>query len=862
MNQSGIYSAATQPGVPPPLLPHGTGGAQGSMGLGPPPPPVFYHPSTGQPTSDQQHGPLMPASSSGNSDYARTSGFMSVISHALSGGYHPGSSFHNNPGGYPASPESNASINSRNSSPRLPYRDALPYAQRSGSVGNSRQSSLRKGTLDPYHAPPPWESATNPESGGRSSPAPPGGSQPSSRPSSTYGGGSTRTATGAGGQGAGVGAGVGLPGFPGAIGGSAPAFSYPANEFANPSAGISNTGVNTTGSQNPMLSYSQNAGADAAQQASQGSANANRSSGTSQSSTGNNDASRFNLSTGPLSPFGGMAMSPYLSAFSNARDTPLVASPGRGAGPGTPTSSLNANPFDAMRPPPPKTSSGVQTPGRTGSFSSASGPPAMTATSLPSTSSASTSQYGTAETGSQKALPLHFTSQPLRRKESLQQDGPMTPSASVPMSESGSLPALTDFIDDQQRSAANGLLTLLGGGGAETPSRFVRGDEGSGSAKLAHRAIGSNQQSSSSNKDDEGNPSSSSDAAAAADSRINSNPGTNSANPSSNPFFDQAVTAGPENAFLLRLQGGEPSFKRTGSFQHSAHLLNGHGNGGCSNSDLNHPGLRVNGAGANGNVSSSGMYTPGFGQLGAPWDFTGATPGGQSGGVGWLLSPSIQALISSFASGTTPQAGDGGSYFPSSRRGSLFPLSSPVGSVNSASGDHSTATSKDGPLAESNETSIPATIDAPELHKLGFAGLEKALEDVNNPFYIPKTMFQPCCNPAIASRWQLPSLTRMSMLAMHSQMNLLKHVPILHEPTFRLNTTPRCLAFVACLLGSHEVGRRWWVGEEVVPSPQGHQKALTNGQDPSATYDDGEHPLVDEIDGGELVKPIAVSEVN
>jgi len=63
---------------------------------------------------------------------------------------------------------------------------------------------------------------------------------------------------------------------------------------------------------------------------------------------------RFAVSTGPLSPFSSIAlsstMSPYLSAFSNARDTPFVASPSRGVIPGTPGASLNV--FDwTMRPP-------------------------------------------------------------------------------------------------------------------------------------------------------------------------------------------------------------------------------------------------------------------------------------------------------------------------------------------------------------------------------------------------------------------------------------------------------------------------------------------------------------------------------
>lgn len=105
---------------------------------------------------------------------------------------------------------------------------------------------------------------------------------------------------------------------------------------------------------------------------------------------------------------------------------------------------------------------------------------------------------------------------------------------------------------------------------------------------------------------------------------------------------------------------------------------------------------------------------------------------------------------------------------------------------------------------------------------------------------------------------------------MHAQQNLLKHVPILHEPTFRLDTTPGCLAFAACMLGGHEAGRRWWAGEEVVPhastgwkasaSPDalGGAKGGNKGDGPTAMHHDGK--ALDEQDGQELVKPVVVTD--
>lgn len=106
------------------------------------------------------------------------------------------------------------------------------------------------------------------------------------------------------------------------------------------------------------------------------------------------------------------------------------------------------------------------------------------------------------------------------------------------------------------------------------------------------------------------------------------------------------------------------------------------------------------------------------------------------------------------------------------------------------------------------------------------------------------------------------------MLALHSQQNLLKHFPILHEPTFRIDTTPGCLAFAMCMLGGHEAGRKWWAGEEVVPksSKQVLGEAVWGCSNPPSCAQQVEgsdrFTNVDEEDGQELVKPVVMSEVS
>ncbi|CAO1623141.1 unnamed protein product [Sympodiomycopsis kandeliae] len=799
------FPGSNQPGPPPPLLPqnsgnnngngahHSSSGGPGSMSL--PPPPPFYNQQQNtqqqhhqQPQQSQQQGNNLNAQDASNTtDYSRTSGFMSAIHHALN---NFGPSQHSN---YPPSPESSASINSRNSSPRLHYRDAIPYTQRSGSTGSSRQSSLRKGTLDPYHAPPLWDN----QEGGRSSPAP--GSASSSRHGSVYGGNSgnrhnSNNVNGGSGQ---VSSNTGQNANFSTAGNStaAPAFSYPANEFA--STAVSST----SGPHNQTLAPASDTPQSAGQTAS-----VNAPSRNGSGSAGDSGNQRFNVSAGPLSPFSGMGLSsisPYLSAFSNARDTPLVSSPGRGIGPGTPTSSLNTNVFDYTMRPPAKPASNT-TPGKPGA--------------TPSNAT------------SDKTAPAAAVA--AKRKEGSQREDPTTPSASIAMStsESGTLPALTDFIDDQQRSAANGLLTLLGGGGAETPSRFVRG-EGSG---------GGNSSESRQNK---GN------------NAMDNNPGATSANPSSNPFFEYAVTPGPE-AFLLRLQGGEQE-RRAG-------LLSSSGGGDNSNNASTN-GTDNAGNGPPTNVLGTGLDTSGI-PLGFDFGNIAYTPGATNN-IGWLLSPSIQSLISSFA--TPSGSGDSGSYFPATnnrRNGSLLqssPLSKEdVNETKLTDGLHLQSAAMDEiKMPKTSEDDQAAATDPP----LQKTGLEHAFEDTSNPFFIPKQMFKACYS---IPHWELPPLTRLSMLAMHAQQNLLKHVPILHEPTFRIETTPVCLAFAACMLGNHETGRRWWAGEEVVPLDAsggggGGGNASAQPGDQPENLDSKIEPTekrIDEEDGQELVKPIVMTE--
>ncbi|CAD6903145.1 unnamed protein product, partial [Tilletia controversa] len=126
--------------------------------------------------------------------------------------------------------------------------------------------------------------------------------------------------------------------------------------------------------------------------------------------------------------------------------------------------------------------------------------------------------------------------------------------------------------------------------------------------------------------------------------------------------------------------------------------------------------------------------------------------------------------------------------------------------------------------------------------------LQKAFADSRNPFFIPQHLFRACYS---IPHWDLPPLTRLSMLAFHCQKNLLKHFPFIHEPTFRIDTTPGCVAFAICMLGSSDIGRKWWAGEDVLPRPEGARIIDTS---------DVEGRSYDEDDGQVLVRPLVMDE--
>lgn len=200
--------------------------------------------------------------------------------------------------------------------------------------------------------------------------------------------------------------------------------------------------------------------------------------------------------------------------------------------------------------------------------------------------------------------------------------------------------------------------------------------------------------------------------------------------------------------------------------------------------------------------------------------------------VGWLMSPGIQQIINSF-SNTNPISapGENGNYFSGA----------PV----------ETKLSVPFPLEASAQMPMGNSLDLPSI------ALEKAMADVKNPFYVPPLLFRPCYQ---VDHWNLPPTSRLSMLALHSQQNLLKHFPVIHEPTFRLDTTPGCIAFAMTMLGCHRHGRMWWTGEEVIARkfvnnarPKLEESNQQESKDLlSTTYD--------EEDGQELIRPIVMTD--
>ncbi|PWY99522.1 hypothetical protein BCV70DRAFT_120096 [Testicularia cyperi] len=527
---------------------------------------------------------------------------------------------------------------------------------------------------------------------------------------------------------------------------------------------------------------------------------------------------RFSVSTlGPLSPFSNTAlnssMSPYLSAFSNARDTPLVSSP-RSAMPGTPGGGLSSldlgGQWTGMRPPSrtvsrhnslqginiSSTSTSPQSDGASKLGKSASterltlnldksidsddskaiassASLATTAISAPTASAATTAAapttVGASTTGSTSTVASTSTGTASRSGSTI---SPSSTSITTP-SNSGVAPTVTST--PAQALVASGVSSS----GIHTPSRFVKNE--------------------------------------------------------SQQYFDGgALTPGPE-AFLLRLQGGAQEL-RAGIHGTEISFLNSSCSG-LSSLPMSTPQFSTPGWDANmfSSLSNSGGGTSsvGVGLGNGIGGGVNGTPGGaQMSALGWLMSPSIQQLLSALGSTT---AGSG-----------TVDLNSKSDYFNSKAVTIS-ATSAD-------------AIDSLDL-EVRPRPLEKALVDCKNPFYLPPEMFRACYS---IPHWSLPPISRLSVLALHAQQNLLKHFPILHEPTFRIDSTPGCIAFAICMLGGHEAGRKWWAGEEVVPKSALHILNSANEPDKSNLFnqavDQGPSRFVDEEDGEELVKPIVMTE--
>lgn len=471
---------------------------------------------------------------------------------------------------------------------------------------------------------------------------------------------------------------------------------------------------------------------------------------------------RFSFSTGPLSPFSNAALSsstsPYLSAFSNARDTPLVSSP-RGStsgAPGTPGGSGN-NSFDwSMRPP--------TKPANRSSTGGTSGTPGIP-TSQPGTSSI--------------AAPVH-------------QDTPTKKGLQAKRLSVGSL-ANTALSNSASGVSSAGIAAPLlagvtssggSGGGSNTPSRFVSRATGAPSTNYFD---------------------------------FTSDSGTGSIAANVTP------STGPE-AFLMGTQNGSSDTRSVPSNLPSAGINVAHLFGLNSNGHLPTPQTPLwdfaNMSSGQTSVGLSGT-TPSYG-LNGPF-----TNSNQTSSLGWLMSPSIQQLLNSFPEQPSTNGGGGnGNISPSPRpalptHDSYFPPQRPLTEsqvkagldddpdfqaiLNSHTeredGDDSlptpnaaTANTQTNEVTGTMNSTTPRTSTSNAISNgvgvstpggTGSLALERAFKDIANPFFIPPTLFRSCY--AIA-HWALPPVTRLSMLALHSQQNLLKHFPIMHEPTFRLDT--------------------------------------------------------------------------
>ncbi|KAJ1026769.1 hypothetical protein NDA16_002066 [Ustilago loliicola] len=501
---------------------------------------------------------------------------------------------------------------------------------------------------------------------------------------------------------------------------------------------------------------------------------------------------RFSVSTlGPLSPFSNTAlnssMSPYLSAFSNARDTPLVSSP-RSALPTTPGGGLSSldlgGQWTGMRPP-------SRTVSRHNSLQGINISSTSQSTSLQSEGVPATSKLGKSSSNEK----LNLSSEKAATADAADAKTSTSIAGSTAAVSAATTTASTTVGADTQPTSST----------SDTPASLAPSIE-----------AGTTGSSSSS----DGTATTTSAPVQISNSGIHT-PSRFVKNESQQYFDGEALTPGPE-AFLLRLQGGVQELRA--------------GFHGSEISFLNGPMMALSST----NLGSSQFSTPN-------WDHSmfanpstngiatsavasAATPGTQMSALGWLMSPSIQQLLNALS---TTTAGSG-----------------TVDTTNTSD------------YFNSKDVAAPdlAGLDSMSVEIMP-TPLEKALTDVKNPFFIPPDMFRPCYS---IQHWNLPPIARLSMLALHAQQNLLKHFPVLHEPTFRIDTTPGCVAFAMCMLGGHEAGRKWWAGEEVVekspiniinshgvPAPETGFLRIT---------DNGPSRYIDEEDGQELVKPIVMSE--
>lgn len=626
-------------------------------------------------------------------------------------------------------------------------------------------------------------------------------------------------------------------------------------------------------------------------------------SGTSMSAAGGmngvttprGEPQRFAVSTGPLSPFSSIAltstMSPYLSAFSNARDTPFVASPSRGTIPGTPGASLNV--FDwTMRPPSKPASS---TMAKRDSFSQ----PGSGAQSAGMQTSNSSQGLASSPSG-----PSNGATAVNKRKREGEEGSRKSPR----LDESNAV----ETLDEDQRSAAELLDSLRNAGPrsmTSAASDTALSTTSTSSAGLVSTSLATGPASATAEATSSTDAPVISTISEAPTSQASENVSytasgappepttsevpqgsapavpTSTATSKSEPFFEQRnVTAGPE-AFLLRLQGGAQE-ERAGTYgpnsSGNASLVgyNVVDAGGLSlaqwaGSESAGSAARIAQSSWEALMNSDGwaasrMSAEARGK--APFlsdsnlstlesTVSSASPVGTAptamltpntdGNLNWLMSPGVQQLINTFA----PQPGDGGSYFAGGSSAASTSMTASVPSVQPIDPE-------DKAVAPSSPT-MPLEISA--------LALEKALADVKNPFYVPPHLFR-CCYSI--PHWNLPPVTRLSMLALHAQQNLLKHFPIIHEPTFRLDTTPGCLAFAMCMLGCHQHGRMWWVGEEVIPRKAVNLDAKPRAEQSELNSDDTSgisrvHDLLsldmtsahyDEEDGQVLVRPIVMAE--